>query len=73
MAVYTIVCNRLLNKYGEALAHRKYDSTMGKSDLIRLDHIPNLVEEACVVKCGHFGSKVASSSWPYDLSKQTRG
>ena len=39
----------------------------------REDHIPNLVEEACVVKCEHLGSKVTSSSWSYDLSKQHSG
>ena len=33
----TLARNRLLNKYGEALAHRKYGSAMGKSGLIRLD------------------------------------
>ena len=32
-----VVCNQLLNKYGEALAHRKRASTMGKSGLTRLD------------------------------------
>ena len=32
-----VVCNQLLNKYGEALAHRKCASTMAKSGLIRLD------------------------------------